>query len=193
MARAKRVTGLAADAPTSVNARAIVRARLDELLEWDASVDEPYRVQELHNLRIAAKRLRYSLEIFLPVLSEDLAPLIKEVEQVQEELGNLHDTDVMIALLRLCLGSMDGGSAYERLLTHAAKAPGRFIINPALVAHLADPDGTPSAQERAGLEMLLSSLQQQRTSFYTTFRQHWYQMKGQDFRRTLLDRLDVAK
>src|SRR5579883_2660472 len=91
MARAKRVTGLAADAPTSVNARAIVRARLDELLEWDASVDEPYRVQELHNLRIAAKRLRYSLEIFLPVLSEDLAPLIKEVEQVQEELGNLHD------------------------------------------------------------------------------------------------------
>ncbi len=64
MAKAKALTGLDPHAPTEQNARRIARTRLDEMNSWAANVDNPYEVQGLHNLRIAAKRLRYTLEIF---------------------------------------------------------------------------------------------------------------------------------
>ncbi len=187
MAKAKRIIGLAADAPTGRNARIIARTRLAEIYDWDAYVDEPYHVRNLHNLRIAAKRLRYTLEIFQDVLPEGIEANIKEVEQVQEELGALHDSDVMIALLRLCLGSQDSGTGYEYVLARASKlwSSGDFIVNPALVASLLDPTVAPSAQQRHGLELLLSSLQQQRNEQYNAFRKHWYELKGKDFRREL--------
>src|SRR5579883_2605520 len=116
MAKAKPVTGLDISAPTEVNARIIARTRLAEMYDWEQYVDNPYHVRELHNLRIAAKRLRYTLEIFGEILPASVAPLLKEVEQIQEELGSLHDSDVMIALLRLCLGAQDAGSGYEYAL-----------------------------------------------------------------------------
>ncbi len=192
MAKAKVVTNLDAQATNAKNARIIARTRLDELYEWDAYVDDPYHVHELHNLRIAAKRLRYTLEIFQDVLPETTVSCIKEVEGIQEELGSLHDHDVMIALLRLCLGSQDSGSGYEYALVGAAhnSGKGQFVLNPTLVAHLLDPASTPSAEQRQGLEVLLSNLQRGREKLYDTFRQHWYQLKGRDFRRELVNLLD---
>src|SRR5260370_29263193 len=68
MAKAKPLTGLDPHAPTGQNARCIARTRLEEMYSWAADVDAPYEVRGLHNLRIAAKRLRYTLEIFEDVL-----------------------------------------------------------------------------------------------------------------------------
>src|SRR5215471_21491638 len=68
MAKAKPLTGLDPNAPTDQNARLIAHTRLDEMYSWAEDVDNPYEVQGLHNLRIAAKRLRYTLEIFEDVL-----------------------------------------------------------------------------------------------------------------------------
>src|SRR6266436_8839702 len=146
MAKAKPITGLDPQAPTGKNARIIAKVRLEELYSWDAYVDNPYYIQELHNLRIAAKRLRYTLEVFEDVLPEACKPLVKELEQIQEELGALHDSDVMIALLRLCLSSQDSGTAYEQALLQAKQQQGRFDLQPELVADLLDPAVTPTAQ-----------------------------------------------
>src|SRR5712692_9667100 len=104
MAKARPITGLDAYAPTGKNARIIARIRLEDLYAWDSYVDSPLHIRELHNLRIAAKRLRYTLEIFEEVLPEACRAIIKELELIQEELGMFHDCDVMLALLRLCLG-----------------------------------------------------------------------------------------
>ncbi len=193
MVKARPITGLNAQAPAGDNARIIAKTRLDELYDWDQYVDNPYHVRELHNLRIAAKRLRYTLEIFAETLPESVVPLVKEVEQIQEELGNLHDTDVMIALLRLCLGAQDGGTGYEYVLAHARqlKKKADFVINPAMVAYLLDPAVAPSADERRGLENLLQDLHQRRADQYNAFRQHWYQLKARDFRHELLGVLDI--
>ena len=54
--------------------------------------------EELHNLRISAKRLRYTLELFRAVFGESGERQIERVKAIQEELGNLHDADVRIAL-----------------------------------------------------------------------------------------------
>ena len=191
MAKAKPIAKLNAQAPTGVNARTIARTRLEEMYSWEAYVDNPYRVRELHNLRISAKRLRYTLEIFQAVLPEAVAPIIKEVEQIQEELGALHDSDVLIALLRLCLGSQDSGTGYEQALVKAArrKGKGRFVLNPALVAYLVDPSAAPSSEQRRGLEQLLLSSESRREEQYSSFRRHWSQLQARDFRQEILDLL----
>ena len=193
MAKARPVKGLNAHAPTGENARMIARVRLEELYGWDQYVDEPYRVRELHNMRIGAKRLRYTLEVFEDYLPEACTQIVKELAQLQDELGALHDSDVMIALLRLCLGSEDGGTAYERVLAQAKQRQGKekYLVQPELVADLVDPAVAPSAEERYGLEQLLSRLQHRREEQYTAFRQHWYQLRARDFRREILEILDA--
>lgn len=188
MAKAKPITGLNIHAPTAVNARLIAQTRLAEIYAWEQYVDNPYHVRELHNMRIATKRLRYTLEIFADFLPTSIAPLLKEVVQMQEELGALHDSDVMIALLRLCLGAQDAGSGYEYALAHAHKTQKKvdFVINPTMVACLLDPAVAPAATERQGLEAFLLTLRQQRDAQYAAFRQHWYALQAQDFRSMLL-------
>ena len=194
MAKAKPITGLDPRAPTGKNARIIARVRLEEMYNWDRCVDNPYNIRELHDLRIAAKRLRYTLEIFEEVLPEASKSIVKELTQIQDELGALHDSDVMIALLRLCLGTQDSGVAYEDALVDAQKqySKKQFILPPQLVAVLLDPASAPSAEERYGLERMLFKQEQCREEQYSAFRQHWYQLQARDFRREILDILDVS-
>ena len=194
MAKAKPIIGLDIHAHTEVNARIIAKTRLEEVYSWEQYVDNPYHVRELHNLRIAAKRLRYTLEIFGKILAPSVAPFLKEVEQIQEELGALHDSDVMIALLRLCLGAQDAGSGYEYILARAYKAQKKadFVINPDIVAYLLSPDSAPSAAERQGLESFLLDLHQRRNEQYSTFHHHWNSLKAEDFRSMVLAALDSA-
>ena len=192
MAKASPITGLDLQAPTGKNARIIARIRLEDVYHWDGYIDNPYHVRELHDLRIAAKRLRYTFEIFEDVLPAACKAIVKELEQMQEELGALHDSDVMIALLRLCLSSLDSGTAYEQALseTKGQQRQGRFLLQPELVANVVDPAGAPSAEERYGLEQLLLRVEQGREEQYTAFRQHWYQLQARDFRREILGILD---
>jgi CHAD domain len=195
VAKARAVKNLDASAPVVDNAYRIAKTRLEELYEWDAYVDEPYRVHELHNLRIAAKRLRYTLEIFAEVLPEKSADVIEALTRVQDGLGALHDSDVMIALLRLCLGCQDSGSGYRYALAATAqrRGQGRFDLDPVLLSHLVAPDIATSAEQRQGLERLLRDVQERRKQEYAAFRQRWYQLKARDFRHEILDLLDRAK
>ncbi len=194
MAKAQPIIRLDVQAPTSQNARQIARVRLGEMYDWNSFVDSPYAVRELHNLRIAAKRLRYTLEIFADFLPGDCQPLVEELEQVQEELGQVHDSDVLIALLRLCLGGQEDPAAGQALADpqngQGKKQPKSFL-QPALVSGLLDPAVAPTAEERFGLEHILAQQETLREEQYQAFRQHWYRLQEHDFRRHLLALLDA--
>src|SRR5947209_1089059 len=191
MAKAKPITGLNAYAPVTENARIIVHTRLEEMFEWSQHVDNPYEVHNLHNLRIAAKRLRYTLELFEDVLPEESKAIVEELTKIQDELGALHDHDVLIALLRLCLGSQDGGVAYEQALSQANKQKGKaYLLEPELVAVVLNSKVAPSAEQRYGLEQLLHKHEQEREKTYQGFHQHWYELQARNFRRQILDLLN---
>lgn len=76
---------------------AIVRTRREEALELSASL-ESREPAELHDFRIACKRLRYAMERFC-----DRVPQFQEpaelLAQIQDALGEAHDRDVLLAVL----------------------------------------------------------------------------------------------
>lgn len=90
------------EAPLRASAPVIL-VRLQELLDLADASRDPENIEALHDLRIAAKRLRYTLEIFLPTLDSEAGPLLKTVTRIQEELGVIHDLDVRIPLLKKSL------------------------------------------------------------------------------------------
>lgn len=71
-----------------------IRPRLDEFLAFDAIVARPECVTELHAMRIAAKRLRYTLETFGPLYASGLKSWLTAIRDAQETLGTIHDCDV---------------------------------------------------------------------------------------------------
>lgn len=79
-------------------------------------------VATIHQLRIAAKRLRYALEFFREVLGPEAGPLIDRVTRLQDHLGLLNDADVAARLAREFLV----GSA-ARLSPQTIEAVGRYL------------------------------------------------------------------
>jgi len=77
-------------------AREKMNKKIRELLEHQPFVHDPQAILEHHAMRIAAKRLRYTMEAFRPLFDDGLAEEIKVVKKVQELLGDLHDCDVWI-------------------------------------------------------------------------------------------------
>ncbi len=192
MAKARAISGLAAHALTSTNARIIAHTRLEEMEVWGRYAHDPQRSDELHDLRIAAKRLRYTLEIFADVLPEESASVIEEVTQIQEELGALHDSDVMVALLSLCLEQQPHVAGKHAQAVEVQQKAGKHLItNLDLVTHLLNARTVPTQEQRDGLERLLRDTQGQRKEQYTVFREHWDALQERGFHSEVLDILDV--
>lgn len=189
MAKAEPITGLNAQAPTHENARIIARAKMNDFYRWQEYANQPYAQRELHNMRIAAKRLRYTLEIFEDFLPSECKNVRTEMEQFQEELGELHDSDVMIMMLRLCLARKEG-AANEQALLVKEKKQAKASLPPDLLPILLDSKVTPGSEQRYGLEQLLKASEQERVRRYEAFYQHWKHSQEQDFQRHLSEILD---
>jgi CHAD domain-containing protein len=64
-----------------------------------ASVYEPFNIEKLHEMRIAAKRLRYAVELFTACWGDAVAPFAVEIAEMQSVLGEVHDCDVWLESL----------------------------------------------------------------------------------------------
>lgn len=76
--------------------RAAVIEGLENLFDLGAHLYHPYSVAELHEMRIAAKRLRYAVELFVHCWGDSIAPFAAEIAAMQSFLGEAHDCDVWI-------------------------------------------------------------------------------------------------
>jgi CHAD domain-containing protein len=73
--------------------------QLDELLSHQDCLADPDDFERHHAMRIAAKRLRYTLEIARPLYPERFDEAIEATKRVQSLLGDVHDCDVWVGLL----------------------------------------------------------------------------------------------
>jgi CHAD domain-containing protein len=68
--------------------------RTQEVLDLAHEAQDPCEIKALHDLRIAAKRLRYLLELTGP------DEPVKQLKRLQDLLGEIHDCDVQLPPLR---------------------------------------------------------------------------------------------
>lgn len=74
--------------------RVIILARLKELEKLSSGLFQPSEIETLHDMRIAAKRLRYAIELFQQCWRRSIAGYAKRTARIQTALGDVHDCDV---------------------------------------------------------------------------------------------------
>lgn len=79
--------------------RDAVLKSLQEFGDLSPNLYAPFRIKELHKLRISTKRLRYAIELFTACWGEQIAPFAQEIAEMQSFLGEIHDADTWIKSL----------------------------------------------------------------------------------------------
>jgi CHAD domain-containing protein len=134
--------------------------------EWVSIPDPP--LARLHALRIACKRLRYTLEFFRETLGPDAKTLIDEIVVMQDHLGDLQDAVVASGILRDYL--VWGTWGHD-----AAKPPPDWaapVVAPGVAAYL--------AAKQSELQHLLD-----------TFPEAWQRLKGIEFSQMVAETVAV--
>jgi CHAD domain-containing protein len=102
MPKAWDVDSLAADMPLSHAAAVILRVKLPEVLSYEAAAAGG-EVEGIHDMRVAAKRLREAVRVLRPALpTRHHKALLRQVEALNDSLGLVRDADVIAgALLKI--------------------------------------------------------------------------------------------
>jgi CHAD domain-containing protein len=134
--------------------------------EWVTISNPP--LERLHALRIACKRLRYTLEFFREVLGPDTKSLVQEIVTVQDHLGELQDAVVASEILKDYLQRGTWGHS-----------PGQ-------------PHTVPTAPKQdPGVEAYLTAKQAELQQLLDAFPSVWEQLKGTGFSRNLAEVVSV--
>jgi len=130
-----------------------IQKRLDEFLFFEVFLFDPSRVEELHQMRIAAKRLRYALEIFSGLYEGKSDFALEIARQSQQVLGEIHDADVWIAFLPAFMEKEQKRIRDFYGLT------------------------SPFNRLKPGMEYLLENRRRERTRLYNHFLEEWKNWK----------------
>lgn len=177
--KALPIRGVDPDRRLRGNARRILTTRLAELYRFEPAVLDPAAVTELHDLRIAAKRLRYLCEVLGPAFGPELAPFVGELKDLQELLGDIHDCDVQLPLVDAELARLDAAEAaalvgVARTQTARRRGQARFV---------ADLAAASRAGERPGLVGWRADLRRRREDLHEAFRERWLALRAARWRQ----------
>jgi CHAD domain len=144
------------------NAARIVQVRLDEMLAFAPSaLDGKTKAQ--HDMRIAAKRLRYVLELTGFVFGKPADTARRRARDLQDILGEIHDCDVMLPRVREHQKRLQRGDAGS-VRAKAGRAPD---LDPRLAAR------APHRTAYRGLDVLAVYLQARRELLADRFTDFW--------------------
>ena len=174
--RARKVKGLDPEMPLDAALRRIADTRLAELASFAGAVRDPEAVEELHDMRIAAKRLRYVLEMSEPVLGPPAKLGAKRAKKLQDLLGEIHDCDEHLPLVERHLERL---RAEDAAAVRAAAARNAADLDPAAVRE------APNRRRYAGLEALAAYLRARRTVLYERFVRDWARLEQAGFAASL--------
>jgi hypothetical protein len=197
MAKPRPVTGVKPGRRIRPNARRILATRIDEVYQYDGLVADPANVTELHDMRIACKRLRYLLEIFAVAFEGDLEPFVDEVKDLQDLLGDIHDCDVQIPMLEAHLAwleSREREAVADAVRSPAPEPPSPLPTDMGEERFEAFRDRLRSAlrgDERPGIHALMTMRRRQRVTLYAEFLDRWRRLKEERFRARLESALGI--
>jgi hypothetical protein len=162
--KARKVGGLDPDGPLADNARRIIDMRAREVHSFFPAVLDPLNVEALHDMRIAAKRLRYVLELAAPVFGPAAESAGKRAKRLQDLLGEIHDCDETVPRVERHVARLRLEDAAT--LREGAGQDARDL----------DPEAAREAPNRLryrGLEALVAYLRARREVLYARFLREW--------------------
>lgn len=108
--RKKLQRGPNADLPAYDFACKLIWKRYRKICKVAAGLDADSADEEVHQLRIHCKKLRYLMEFFGPVFPEsDFKKLIKPLKRLQDNLGLFNDSSVQQESLQAFVAGLDHG------------------------------------------------------------------------------------
>jgi hypothetical protein len=173
--KARKVKALEPDGPLADSAERIILVRLDELCGFMPRAADPDEVVALHDMRIAAKRLRYVLEVTGPCFGPYASTATRHVKELQDLLGEIHDCDVQIPATVAFAEQLQAADA-AALREAAAGAPD---LDPALLRQ------APHARDHAGVAALQVHLRARRLLLFDRFLELWADYERKGFRARL--------
>jgi len=194
MAKPRPVAGIDPTRHVRPNARRILAMRIEEIYEYDGLVGDPANVTQLHDMRIAFKRLRYLIEIFGDAFDTDLVPYLDQVKAMQDLLGDIHDCDVQVPMLQQHLAWLERQEteSVERMLTSPRRARTPDDPDIALARFKSRLDTARRADERPGIHTLMAMRRAQRIALYMQFTHEWRRLKHARFRQRLEQALGIG-
>lgn len=145
------------------NAARIVDVRLDELRSFASKALDSEEVKAQHDMRIAAKRLRYVLEVAGFCFGRPADTARRRARDLQDILGEMHDCDVMLPRVLDHLAELREADA-EAVRRKASRAPD---LDPRLAAE------APNRTAYRGLDVLAVYLQARRRVLFDRFLAFW--------------------
>jgi CHAD domain len=175
--KARKVKGLDPQGALADNAERIVRVRLDELYSFAPRALDQAESAAQHDMRIAAKRLRYILEVTAEACFGPYAETaLKRTKELQDLLGEIHDCDVQLprVLARMEeLRAADARTARERAPAKADDLEPKYATR------------TGSARAWRGLETMAIYLKARRELLFERFLELWTRLERDGFRARL--------
>jgi CHAD domain-containing protein len=85
----------------------VIKKNLQKFEDLTSSLYTPFETENLHQLRLRAKRLRYAMKIFAVCLEDEAKEFAKKISKMQTFLGDTHDCDEWIESLLSILREQD--------------------------------------------------------------------------------------
>jgi CHAD domain-containing protein len=125
----------------------------ESFISYEEIIPLREKVKELHEMRIAAKSLRYTIEVFAPIYKSKLKAPYLAIRASQEMLGRIHDLDIWGENIPKFIES----ESKKTLAFYGTTSPLNFLL--------------------PGLSYFEEHLKDQREQVYLSFLQSWQQWK----------------
>jgi CHAD domain-containing protein len=133
VARPREVPGFDCDETFAAAAARVVRVRAAEVFRRSHGVLDVEQIENVHNMRVATRRLRSALEVFEPCFPRKrFRRVLREVKDLADALGERRDRDVQIEQLTRLSAAVVGpdreamGDLVESLREEQMLANGRL-------------------------------------------------------------------
>lgn len=185
--KARPVRKLDPATPLDENAARILKMRIDELLSFGSRALEPGAVNAQHDMRIAAKRLRYVLELTGFCFGKPADTARRRARDLQDILGEMHDCDVMLPRVREQVEALQADDA-AAIRSRAGETPD---LDPRLAAR------APNRTVYRGLDVLSVFLLARRDLLFDRFVAFWREQRRKGtwtaLERAADDRIERAR